>query len=79
MLMQKWEYCSVNYTGPTTESWITFYRPEGPLVVNLERDKSKGDKRNGDAWQRCLAELGRDGWEVVNFEDFVQRFKRPLP
>jgi hypothetical protein len=76
--MQKWEYCSC-FLNTIYEGYITFYRPVDTEIIQLQRDKSRGDKTINDAFYRSVAELGRDGWELVNVDGGTCHFKRPLP
>ena len=77
--MQKWEFCHLyQFAKPYT---IKFYQTTGAHVVEVKRDKSKGDGSDEDACSRAMAELGAQGWETVGHlgQTASILFKRPLP
>ncbi len=75
--MQRWEYCLLAQvpSGPLVIT-ITYYTPEGAKVVQ-RRTKSYDEGMN-ILWPQVIAELGRDGWELVTVDMGAWHFKRPL-
>jgi hypothetical protein len=77
--MQRWEYCHLNqFSKPYN---IKYYRAtRGADIVEVKRDKTKGDRSDEDACNRILAELGLQGWEAVGHlgQAATILFKRPL-
>jgi hypothetical protein len=77
--MPRWEYCHLNrFSKPYT---IAYYRPNGTAVVEVRRDKAKGDGSDEDAGNRAMAELGAQGWEAIGHlgQTGTILFKRSLP
>ena len=72
--MQKWEYCVL----ATDSRELHTLSPSGRHIEKIRRDESKGDTSDNDAFNRTFAQLGLDGWEMVNAESGVYWFKRPI-
>jgi hypothetical protein len=72
--MQKWEYCVL----ATDSRELHTLSPSGRHVQKIRRDESQGDSSDNDAFNRAFAQLGLDGWEMVNAESGVYWFKRPI-
>lgn len=75
--MTGWEYCVVAQapSGPLLIN-VTFYTSEGAHVVQHRAGSyEEGTKL---LWPKTIAELGRDGWELVNVDAGALYFKRPL-
>ena len=60
--MERWECCEVD----TYYHVLHRFTPNGWQGVALKRDKSKGDRSDDDATARAIAQLGLEGWELVN-------------
>ena len=69
---EKWEHCSI-FNGI-----LTFYRVDNTVVVELKRDKSRGDRNDNDAFNRTVAQLGLDGWQYVGLNGIASWFKRRI-
>jgi hypothetical protein len=72
--MQQWEYCLIAYTDNySLPSYLRSYQASGGTTDHLEKD----------AVAAKLADLGRQGWELVSvvasgyYTNYY--FKRPLP
>jgi hypothetical protein len=79
--MQKWEYCSLKDTGDGNV--LTIYRADKAQHYPIKRDKVQGDISHQDAFDRLIATLGSDGWELIGFTSFAGHtsnwvFKRPI-
>jgi len=72
--MQKWEYCVL----ATDSRELHTLLPSGRHVEKVRRDESQGDSSDNDAFNRTFAQLGLDGWEMVNADSGVFWFKRPI-
>ena len=59
--MPKWEYCVIQ------ASQLTALSIDGYSIQSIKKDKAKGDDSDLAAKLRLIAELGKDGWEMVNF------------
>jgi len=72
--MQRWEYCVIQ-----ADQKVMLF-PDGIKVEPIHKDK--GDDSVLTAKLRLIAQMGSDGWEMVNFErsspnsDYVYWFKR---
>ena len=75
--MQRWEYCLAVPAPPgPVQVTVTFYSPAGAEKrVYRAEDYSDGSER---LWPQVIAELGRDGWELVTVYQEGFYFKRPL-
>ena len=64
--MTRWEFCSIDYRYPN--KWVLLsWRPDrAPVREILRRDKRLDDEDDEDAALRRAAQLGVDGWEIVN-------------
>ena len=60
--MERWEFCEVD----TFYHRILYFTPNGQKYTLLERDKNEGDRSDDDATARAIAQLGWEGWELVN-------------
>lgn len=79
--VQRWEYCVV-VSGPGNAAAV-FHAPEGRNTVPIESDATEGAADTSEAWSRFIAQLGRDGWELVSTESpsahaLALFFKRPV-
>ena len=68
--MQRWEYCLLAQvpSGPLVIT-ITYYTPEGAKVV--QRRTKSYDEGSNILWPQVIAELGRDGWELVAVSELL--------
>ena len=75
--MQQWEYCVVAQvaSGPLVIT-IIYYQPDGAKTVQ-HRSKSYEDGLN-TLWPQLIANLGREGWELVTVDAGAWHFKRPI-
>jgi hypothetical protein len=71
--MQRYQFCTIE-----TRGYLTTYTPTGPVVVQLKRDKVKGDRTHADAVARTIAELGLAGWQLAAVSGSEWHFQRPL-
>lgn len=72
-----WEYCTATPTpsGPMVVT-VTIYRPEG---AHFETHRAETyDDAITRLWPSVIANLGRQGWELVSVMDGTWHFKRPL-
>lgn len=81
--MQLWEYAELGYDYNGGFHYLIMYHPTHTQVIELKRDKNLGDKTHADARRRTIAELGRQGWEMVSSHagspyGETLYFKRPL-
>jgi len=72
--MQKWEYCVLAADSRELHTLL----PGGRQIRMIRRDESLGDSSDNDAFNRTFAQLGLDGWEMVNAGSGVFWFKRPV-
>jgi hypothetical protein len=72
--MQKWEYCVL----ATDSRELHTLTPNGRKIQKIRQDQRQGDKSDNDAFNRTFAQLGLDGWEMVNAQSGVFWFKRPI-
>jgi hypothetical protein len=72
--MQKWEYCVL----ATDSRELHTLLPNGREIRKIRQDKRHGDSSDNDAFNRTFAQLGLDGWEMVNADSGVFWFKRPV-
>ena len=78
--MRGWEYCALWRRAGAPERWyLTVYRAGGPADLELEPDEAGGERSLRGVWGRTIAELGREGWELVAADAAGFYFKRPLP
>ena len=80
--MSRWEYCTVR-RGGIPGARLTMYKETGPLFAHIKRDPARNDRDDEDAYYRCVAELGIDGWELTGTAageegETLLYFKRPL-
>ncbi|MEO8612466.1 MAG: hypothetical protein ABI690_31510 [Chloroflexota bacterium] len=75
--MQGWEYCLASQvpSGPLLIN-VVFYTPDGAKTVTYHA-KSYDEGMN-KLWPSVIANLGRDGWELVSVETGALYFKRAL-
>jgi hypothetical protein len=78
--MGKWEYRCLIY-GPSPVLYSP--SPSGPQGrVAIKPEPQKGDTNSWDAVLRTLAQLGREGWDLVDTQGLGECFyfllKRPL-
>ena len=72
-----WEYCVVSQvpSGPLVVN-VVYYTPDG---ARTETHHAKSyDEGMNKLWPSVIAELGRDGWELVTVETGALYFKRAL-
>ena len=79
--MQKWEYAMITFRDGSY--YLVLCGVTGNMESPVKVDKSKGDKLPRDAKRRTLAQLGREGWEMVGSDssspyDETLYFKRPI-
>lgn len=72
--MQKWEYCVL----ATDSRELHTLLPNGRKILKIRQDERQGDSSDNDAFNRTFAQLGLDGWEMVNADSGVFWFKRPI-
>ncbi|HEM60697.1 MAG TPA: hypothetical protein ENO24_00235 [Chloroflexi bacterium] len=72
--MQKWEYCVLAADSRELHT----LSPGGRKIRMIRRDEGLGDSSDNDAFNRTFAQLGLDGWEMVNADSGVFWFKRPV-
>ena len=75
--MSAWEYCVASYvpSGPLMVN-VVYYTPEG---ARTESHRTKDyDEGMSKLWPSVIANLGRDGWELVSIDNGALYFKRPL-
>jgi hypothetical protein len=75
--MPQWEYCMATQvpSGPLIVT-VTYYQPDGAKAVQ-HRAKSYDEGYNV-LWPQVIANLGRDGWELVTVDAGAWHFKRPV-
>lgn len=75
--MQKWEYCEVSVTSGEVVT-IKYYGADNNKIRKSERIKNTDEMR--DRAKQIVAQLGLDGWELVNVRDngLEYWFKRPI-
>lgn len=66
--MQRWEYCVISWDSGN-DWFISHYQPTGEVVTNFPRAELS----------KKIAELGIQGWELVNIIGNSHYFKRLLP
>lgn len=82
--MRSWEYCMVSAGGPV--SVVVSFRVQGSEWRHIEPDPGRGERTAAEAVPRVIAELGLEGWELVNALPVITPegastdyfFKRPL-
>jgi hypothetical protein len=75
--MQSWEYCLVSHvpSGPLIVN-VVYYTPDG---ARTETFHAKGyDEGMSKLWPSVIANLGREGWELVTVETGAMYFKRAI-
>jgi hypothetical protein len=76
--MEKWEFCYVDLMY----NKLAHFTDLGLLETKFKRDKAvEGDSKSA-ATGRAVAQLGREGWELVNGFGDIQKilyFKRRKP
>lgn len=80
--MERWEFCEVN----TYYHIMYHFTPNGRKITLIKRDRDKGDQSDDDATARTIAQLGLEGWELINGswgemrgEKALLFFKRRIP
>lgn len=73
--MERWEYCVLATDSRELHTLLA----SGRKIRKIRRDESLGDESDNDAFNRTFAQLGLDGWEMVNAQTGVFWFKRPIP
>lgn len=75
--MTQWEYCILAQapSGPLLIT-LTYYTPQGGKSTQ-HRAESYEDGLNR-LWPQLVAQLGRDGWELVAIDTGAWYFKRSL-
>jgi len=75
--MQRWEYCEVECVGGS-EVTVRYYQPNGSIIHGPEEWRNIFAAR--ERAKQIAAQLGLDGWEMVNARDNGQEFwfKRPI-
>ena len=75
--MQKWEYCEVDCRFGNAVT-LRYYRPNGSLVHGPE--KVRNDDAARERAKQIVADLGLQGWELVNVRENGWEYwlKRPL-
>jgi len=81
--MQRWEYAELGYNVTSGHHYLIIFRPDNSEVLEIKRDKTQGDITDADARRRMIANLGLEGWELVNAipsdpSHETLYFKRPL-
>jgi hypothetical protein len=61
-----WEYAEFYYTTVDMMYILHVYGVEGGEICEIRCDPAKGDATIDDARNRTIAEMGADGWELVN-------------
>jgi hypothetical protein len=69
---ERWEHCSL-FSGT-----LTFFRVDSSVVVEVKRDKNRGDRSDNDAYNRTVAQLGLDGWQFAGMNGIASWFKRRI-
>lgn len=75
--MQGWEYCLVSQvpSGPLIVN-VVYYTPDGANTVTHRAETyEEGIKK---LWPSVIANLGREGWELVTVETGALYFKRAI-
>jgi hypothetical protein len=75
--MTRWEYCTLAQapSGPLLIT-LTVHTPDGGKITQRRADSyEEGINR---LWPQLVAELGRDGWELVAIDAGAWHFKRLL-
>jgi hypothetical protein len=67
MRVTKWEYCMVAFGQG--EPRVVYYQPSGIEVHALARGDADAD--DSVVIARAIAQLGRDGWEMVGAQTVV--------
>ena len=65
----KWEYCLL--TANSTSSSVTFYRSTGAETVQIDLSDLQANDDVTVITAAKIAELGLDGWELVNANSIV--------
>lgn len=75
--MQKWEYCEVDAVEDDNVH-VKFYRSTGSIVQGPYKFRNYRDAR--EKAKQIVAQLGLEGWELVNVRDNGIEFwlKRPI-
>ena len=60
--MERWEFCVVD----TYYHFMNQYTPNGLKRTQFKCDKNMGDRSDDDATARAIAQLGVEGWDLIN-------------
>ncbi len=73
----QWEYCVLAQapSGPLLIT-LTVFTPSG--AQSTQHRAESYDEGVNHLWPKIIAELGRDGWELVTIDAGAWHFKRPI-
>jgi len=60
--MDRWEYCYADMLYHR----VFYFTSKGFKEQKIKKDKSIGDGSKDDAFARAIAQMGKDGWELIN-------------
>ena len=72
--MQQYEFCTVHMSA----CYLEWFTPNEIKRVAYHKDRARGDREDQDAIKRVIAQLGMEGWQLVNVSSDIYYFQRPL-
>ena|SRR5258708_20978794 len=66
LLNESWEYAELTYSLTDRTYVLNIYGTQSSETVEIHCEPEKGDFILDDARNRTIAEMGVDGWELVN-------------